>query len=210
MSNGDSATRLGWWQKGGDTFLAPVDREKKVNGIRKWDQTFRIYTTIYCKANPGRAGEILQYVDIIHTANAFVWDNVASYDYTFRQLMEFNPKRSWALTYNQMLNLCMVEPLTKSNANFNNFRKYQNGGGKFKSENAAGRSNYDHCWAFQNGHCKFGSDCRYDNRCSYCDSTRHGRKRCPKLEGKQDIANYSRSNGNGNGKDRKRKSDQKH
>ena len=63
-------------------FVPPVDRDTKIDNIKKWEQAFRVYTTIYCNANPSRSGEILQYVDIIHRAAAiFNWDNVARYDY---------------------------------------------------------------------------------------------------------------------------------
>ena len=62
-------------------FVPTTDRETKIDGIEKWEQAFRVYTTIYCEANPSRAGEILQYVDIIHrAATIFNWDNVAKYD----------------------------------------------------------------------------------------------------------------------------------
>ena len=182
----DNGTRLGWWQKGVDTFLAPVDKERKITNVRRWDQAFRIYSTIYCKVNPERTGEIWQYIDIIHTAaSAFVWDNVANYDYIFRQLMEFNPKRSWALTYNQMWNLSMVEPLQRfGGKQFNSKDNFQQ---KRKSLDNGNRPVYDHCWAFQkNSYCKFGSECRYDNICSYCDSPKHGKGNCPKLDVKSE------------------------
>ena len=75
-------------------FVPATDRECKIDNIKKWEQAFRVYTTIYCKANPHRAGEILQYVDVINRAAAiFNWDNVAKYDYVFRQLMAAKPHR---------------------------------------------------------------------------------------------------------------------
>ena len=72
--------------KDGQSYFVPsVDRETRIDCIKKWEQAFRVYTTIYCKANPHRAGEILQYIDVIHRAAAiFNWDNVAKYDYVFR------------------------------------------------------------------------------------------------------------------------------
>ena len=92
----ESSTRLEWCVKEGNTYLAPAEKEKKISNVRKWDQAFRIYATFYCRANPTRTGEIWQYMDVIHTAaNAYIWDNVAYYDYVFRQLMEFNPSRNW-------------------------------------------------------------------------------------------------------------------
>ena len=113
-------SRMEWVQRDGGMFLVPARRESRITGFRKWEQAFRMYATIYCSENPHRAREIWQYVSIINTASsAYVWENVYSYDITFRQLMAFNPSRSWAVTYNQMWNLSMREPLHKSkNGNF--------------------------------------------------------------------------------------------
>ena len=61
--------RLEWVFRDGGTYLAPAgNRENKINGIRKWDQAFRVYAIIYCGAHPERSKEIWQYVEIIHTA----------------------------------------------------------------------------------------------------------------------------------------------
>ena len=46
-------------------------------------------------------------------AASYHWDNVASYDLTFKQLMAFKPHRSWAKTYNQGWNLAMRDPMGK-------------------------------------------------------------------------------------------------
>ena len=55
--------RLEWVTKDGLTFLAPTqERDLKINGFKKWDEAFRVYASIYCNANPSRAGEIWQYI----------------------------------------------------------------------------------------------------------------------------------------------------
>ena len=201
----DESTRLGWWQKGGDTFLAPVEKHRKITNVNKWDQAFRVYTTIYCQANPQRAGEILQYVDDIHTAaGCYIWDNVAYYDYTFRHLLEYNPQRSWALTYNQMWNLTMVEPLVKK-GNY-----VGNGGFSNKSTEQGNRPKYDHCWSFNRGYCKYGSNCRYDDCCSYCDSLKHGRNTCPKYNGRKSSGGNSNANDSGNSNGRSNTNNNNH
>ena len=179
--------RLEWIVHDGATYLAPVtNKDSKITGVRKWEQAFRIYATIYCGANPNRSKEIWQYMSVINSAaSAYSWDNVASYDYTFRHLMEFNPCRSWAITYNQMWNLCMRDPLPKAFAskftgNHNNVGNHQN------PLPAKGRRNKsDYCWSFNKGVvCKFGKKCKFIERCSYCDSGAHGVNVCPKLERK--------------------------
>ena len=204
-------TRLEWCIRDGATYLAPAEKDKKITNVRRWDQVFRIYASIYCRANPDRAGEIWQYIEVMHTAAAaYIWDNVAKYDYVFRQLMEFNPKRSWAITYGHMWNLTLVEPLPKHYQN----NSSGNVGAGFKrmgetkklSNTAAGNRNSQnsnqkkkngrYCWGLngKGNHCHFGDSCKFINKCSYCDSTHHGITKCPKLlKGKQEEATQSRS-----------------
>ena len=108
--------RLHLVNRDGESFFVPAsDREAKIDNVKKWEQAFRVYTTIYCHANPLRSAEILQYVDIINrAAQIFSWDNVAKYDYVFRQLMAAKPHRSWAKTYTQMWNITLNEPIKNS------------------------------------------------------------------------------------------------
>ena len=54
--------RLEWVQRDGGTFLVSAGRDQKITGIRRWEQAFRVYATIYCAANPQRAKEIWQYI----------------------------------------------------------------------------------------------------------------------------------------------------
>ena len=110
-------SRLEWISKDGMTFLAPAqDRSSKITNIRKWDQVFRVYATIYCNANPGRAGEIWQYIYTIHSAaSSYQWDNVSYYDTTFRQMMSERPHRNWAKTYMQLWQLALRDPIQRNN-----------------------------------------------------------------------------------------------
>ena len=51
--------RLEWVHQNGGTFLAPVaDWMNKISGYRRWEQAFRVYSTIYCGANSSRSKEI--------------------------------------------------------------------------------------------------------------------------------------------------------
>ena len=50
---------------------------------------------------------------------SYQWDNVAYYDYTFRQLMAEHPQRSWAKTYAQLWQLVLRDPIQKSSWNSN-------------------------------------------------------------------------------------------
>ena len=85
--------------KNGLTYFVPMNDREKINSVRKWEQAFRVYAAIYSQANLHRSPEIWQYIHVINmTASAFIWENVASYDFTFRQLMSAYPHCSWAKT----------------------------------------------------------------------------------------------------------------
>ena len=166
--------KLEIFNRDGKAYLAPsTDKDSKITGIQRWDQAFRVYATIYSEANPSRAAEIWQYVDVIHrAARAFNWENVANYDYVFRQLMAENPARKWSKTYTQMWNLNLCEPTVRmSNNNVN-----QTGGRKPRGEIGL-------CWRFNKDKCKYGDSCNFEHRCSYCFKTGHPASRCYKKKG---------------------------
>ena len=133
--------KLEWVRTEEGTYLVPSnDKTMKINGFKKWEQAFRVYATIYCGANPLRSKEIWQYVSVISTASSsFIWDNVANYDYTFRQLMAFNPKRSWAITYHHMWSLSMKDPLPRNHMPRN--VNYFGGGGSYKTNTNTNKDN---------------------------------------------------------------------
>ena len=144
-----------------------------------------MYATLYCAKNPDRAREIWQYVSIINTASmSYNWDNVYNYDMVFRQLMEFIPNRSWAVTYNQMWNLSMTNPLTPQHQSKRGIANNNSQG------NCSSKKKLDYCWSFNNGiKCRFGKKCKFIERCSYCDSPSHGVVNCEKVDRKErDLA----------------------
>ena len=128
--------------KNGESYLFPAESDQRITGVRLWEQAFRVYVVIYCHAQPHRSSEIWQYVHIINTAAAsYNWENVAYYDFRFRQLMAAKPHRSWARTYMQIWNLAMCEPLVKNSSNQSNFSNGSNHTNKDE-----GCSNWrDHC-----------------------------------------------------------------
>ena len=171
-----------------------MHRDSKIASFRRWEQAFRAYATIYCGANPHRAKGIWQYITVINTAAmSYQWDNVYNYNITFRHLMAFNPQRSWAVTYNQMWNLSMKDPLPK---NFNGQKGYGMTGnfngsyGQNQNRNNSSNSHKkrsDYCWNFNRGiPCKFGTKCKFIERCKYCDSPSHGVNSCLKLQKKNE------------------------
>ena len=176
--------------KDGHSYFVPVASDTKIMGVRKWEQAFRIYATVYCQANPLRAAEIWQYVYTINSVeSAYIWDNVYQYNITFRQLMSQYPNRSWAKIYNQMWSLTMREPIQRNTAtqwrnNQSHAVAHTNGQG---TQNASQgekikckKPNY--CWAFNKGFCKDGAACKFVNRCSYCDAADHALPNCQKAK----------------------------
>ena len=145
--------RMEMVNRDGMTFFVPAtDKDCSITNVRRWDQAFRIYAAIYCKANPTRSAEIWQYVYTIHTAaSSFSWENVAWYDYTFRQLMAVKPKCSWAKTYLQFWNLAMRNPINgQSNISNNN----SSGSGNKPRNKKYGDWRDNCCWVFnRTGRC---------------------------------------------------------
>ena len=165
-------------------FMNPADRDRKITGVRRWEQAFRVYAAIYSNANPLRSAEIWQYVYIINkAASSFIWSNVSEYDYIFHQMMETNPKRNWGKTYSQIWNLCMTDPIQRQSMNHNNQQHHGNFSGRTNMNTSVTNKKQhksDYCWKFNKGKCKFVADCQFVNKCSYCDSTAHGLVNCPK------------------------------
>ena len=47
--------RLEMVNRQGRTYFTPAEDNNKITGIRKWEQAFRVYATIYSEANPVRS-----------------------------------------------------------------------------------------------------------------------------------------------------------
>ena len=85
--------RMRMIQKEGSTFLEALPVTEKdpsmITSLRKWEQAFEIYATIYTSAHPSRSAELFKHMYNIRSAAAtFTWNNVYNYDVTFRRLME--------------------------------------------------------------------------------------------------------------------------
>ena len=170
--------------KDSHSYFIQAQSDNKINGIQKWEQAFRVYVTIYSQANPARAAEIWQYVHVMNTAAAsYSWENVSSYDVTFRHLMHEYLQRSWAKIYQQMWCMSMKDPVQcnqlgqqAKNSSHNSGNSGPNGQhgqqGKTKKKPIF-------CWAWNKGGCE-RKKCHFVDRCSYCDAGDHGLNRCPK------------------------------
>ena len=165
----------------GNMFFMPADNGPgKITNVRCWEQAFRVYAAVYSNANPSRPAEIWQYVYVINTAaSSFQWENVAYYDFTFRQLMHANPHCSWGKTYVQLWNLAMKDPIQR-NVNNQNYGSNSNTNNSNRQIYGDWRDNC--CWRYNHGKCKKWN-CRFDHRCNYCGAYNHPSVNCYKKKG---------------------------
>ena len=164
--------RLELVHKDGSTYYQPI-QEQKINGVRKWEQAFRIYAAIYTQANLSQASEIWQYIYCINAAaQSFPWDSVAYYDFTFRHLMAAKPWRNWVKTYTHGWNLALRD---------DNAHKQTPGRQPLGHSHDKPRDwKDDCCWRFNRNHCKMDNQCKFDHRCTYCGGWGYGYFNCRK------------------------------
>ena len=100
------------------TYWYPVGNKdtQAINGFAKWETAFHVFANIYCTEYPLKAGELLQYSHVIHTASQmYYWDNVYLYDHEFRFHMSRHPQRSWAVILKQAWNLRLKDKIRYDN-----------------------------------------------------------------------------------------------
>ena len=156
-------------------IAANSDSDQKIYGYRKWEQAFRVYGQIYSLANPHRAAEIWEYVDTIHSAStSFQWENVVNYDYHFRKVMAQKPARCWGTTNTHLWTYYLRDNLKTNQLELskNKFRK---------DKDESSRRDVKYCWKYNRHKCsRSARECRFEHRCSYCDSSNHIYLGCPK------------------------------
>ena len=179
--------------KNGRTFWAPVNSGVVINNFSKWEQAFRVFSNIYCKNNPSRSAELIEYNHVIHVISAqFIWENVYMYDKDFRLHMARNPALSWAIILQQSWSLRLRDRLSS------------HGSAQFFNSNSNNRVKVNEpCRRFNRGKCNFGTNCKYEHKCNYCNKFGHGAVNCRKAAADRNNGNNGRSapgnNGNGNG-----------
>ena len=160
------------------TFWTPASSSTVINSFAKWEQAFRVYSNVYCKANPNRAAELIEYNNVIHTiAMAYTWDNVYTYDKEFRLHMAHYLQCSWAMILQQACSLCLCDRITSGN-NWGN----ANGNSNHGSNSARARVS-EACRRFNRGRCNFGANCKYEHKCSYYNKFGHGAVNCRRAQG---------------------------
>ena len=163
--------------KNGKTFWTPAANTVSINSFAKWEQAFRVFSNVYCKANPNRAAELIEYNNVIHTiATAYTCNNVYTCDKEFCMHMARYPQRSWAMILQQAWSLRLRDRITGGN----------NWGNTNSNVNSVGRAKVNEpCRRFNRGKCNFGTNCKYDNKCSYCFKFGHGAVHCRRAQGDQ-------------------------
>ena len=182
---GSDSEKVEMINKEGKSFCSlslNTEETVKITHVRKWEQAFRVYATIYSQANPAKASEIFQYINVItEAARKFVWDCVAYYDFTFRHMMHDKPNRSWAKPFPELWSISMTEPLFRPG----------NGAVNQSSQNRPKRDWRDGCcWKFNKTSCPYGRRCRFEHRCTYCGSTNHPLSQCAKRSSKSERGEH--------------------
>ena len=177
--------------RNGQTFFVPVQENTAINSYGKWEQAFWVYSDIYTRANPHRAGELIQYNHIIHTiSHSYVWDNVCKYDKDFRLHLGHFPQRNWGIILNQVWAMRLRDRLRND------------GGWGQSSSGGSGNGNRqgfkDVCCRYNQGRCSFGVNCRFDHKCSYCFKFGHTVKTCRKLAADKAAGKVQQDMGNPN------------
>ena len=115
------------------------------------------------------AHELFQHIKNIHEASqTFIWENVCDYDIMFRELMEKNPWRNWGILYQQGYMSRLKEFNSASKKDF-----FKNNPNSEKRGKSTATSKKEHCWKFNRGKCPYGSNCRFEHRCSICNKIGH-------------------------------------
>ena len=77
-----------------------------------------------------------------------------------------------------MWTMCMTEPF-KGNSHFHKMGAYANhNNGPQMTKGTDKGSKSDYCWKYNKGRCKFGNNCKFAHKCSYCDGNNHGLNSC--------------------------------
>ena len=199
--------RMEMVNRNGMSFWVPInDRDSNQNSITsfgKWQQAFRVYTTIYVEGHPHKAKELMQYSHVIYSASLnFVWENVYAYDIDFRLHLSKYPRRNWGIILNQAWTLRMKDRVKTPS---------QGGAVGSDSSGSTGNSSFHRkkiCWKYNSGECTYGFSCKFDHRCGICGKHGHGAHICHKAKPKRNSGeDYSkekksfqsdRKNGKGN------------
>ena len=172
--------------KDGKAFWTPVGHREGtyIGHFQRWEQAFHIYSNICTRAHPHRSSELIQYNHIINTfAMTYTWENVYAYDKDFRMHMAKFPDRNWAIILHQAWAMRLKDCLRSEGSSGQN----QNAGAnRPKHQFNSATKGSEPCRRLNRGKCNFGTNCRYEHRCTYCGKYGHGFFNCRKTNSDRD------------------------
>ena len=164
----------------GRTYWSLASHSVNINGFSRWEQAFRVYSNIYSKANPHRAPELIEYNHVIHTiSQTFVWENVYGYDKEFRLHMSKFPHRSWAMILQQAWSLKLKDKIS-----YNGAPGGSGSSGHHQQHLTPTRRAKinEPCRRYNRGKYNFGTNCKFEHKCSYCFKYGHPSVSCRKAQ----------------------------
>ena len=177
--------RMEMVMRNGRTFWSPVSSGVIINNFGKWEQAFRVFSNIYCKVNPHRSTELIEYNHVIHTISmAYTWENVYQHDKEFRLHMARNPGRSWGIILQQAWSLRLCDRIHLSGASPGSSGNNHSSHGFNTGDSRGHRSKVNEpCRRFNRGRCNYGNaNCKFEHQCSYCFKFGHGSVTCRKAQ----------------------------
>ena len=157
--------------KEGNTFFQNQTEKEtpQITNLKRWEQAFKVYATIYVKANPDKAAKLFEYINVIrNAASVCIWGNMYVYDCTFRRVIaKYHPFRKRSGILHQGWSLFLKTKIEKGNSG--------------QSQNLK-RKRKEPCWRFNKGRCSYGNSCKFEHKCAICNKTDHGSSNCQKKE----------------------------
>ena len=169
----ENDNRLEMINPNGKTYWVPYSDQDNlaITSYNKWDQAFRIFSSVYTRAHLGRASELLQYHHLIYSATQnYLWDNVYTYDMDFRIHMSNHPDRNWAIILQQTWSFRLKDKLTHFKASL--------GGSSPAAGPSSSTKSCKICFKFNQGIYQYDQHCKFDHKCVICGKFGHGAINC--------------------------------
>ena len=173
--------------KEGQIYWQTPSEPGTISNFNRWEKAFRVFAKIYTKYHPQRASELIQYSHDIHAASlTFTWDNVYPYDKEFRLHLSKHTMRSWGVILQHAWNLKMKDRLSLGYHHAQDRTRNSGYSSDNKFDKQVGKKKRECCKCYNRGKCTYGSNCKYEHRCSYCNKFGHGILTCRKLNADKD------------------------
>ena len=184
--------------KGGQSYYVPVSEGATISNFNRWEQAFRVFSTIYTRVHPKRASELIQYNHIIHSISlSYTWENVYLYDKDFRVHMGQHPNRSWGVILQMSWSFRLQDKIRRNDSTFSP-TSYAGNNSYSRNGKPSKGSNFDKvepCRRYNRGKCTYGTSCKYEHKCLLCFKFGHPLTRCRRIVGDKDKPSSAASGG---------------